>query len=203
MALGAAEDVAQDRISYTCPKASKIAFSPNMDQIAKRRYNQISFRRSTVRFVHCQPMLQLFKSFEDFWVMPIFRGPARKEECKGSTPIIARTPPSRRLPQHLSLQDLGGPEWQGLITVLRVTRRVGFGILSHLPLFGAKCAQKGGEQSRIIGGGGDIWSLVVITCTAEAVTDEGSFGAFVRLLPVRRQGKRCGLQGGSRSGGEG
>ena len=204
MVLVAAEDVAQDRISYTCPKASKIAFFPNMDQIANRRYNQISFRRSTVRFVHCQPMLQLLRSFEDFWVMPIFRGPARKEECKGSTPIIARTsPPTRRLPQHFPLQDLGRPEWQGLITIFRVSRRVGFGILSHLPLFGAECAQKGGEQSRIVGSGGDVWSLVVISCTAEAVTDEGSFGSLVRLLPVRGQGKRCGLQGGSRSGGEG
>lgn len=120
-----------------------------------------------------------------------------------STPIIARTsPPTRRLPQNLSLQDLGRPEWQGLITVLGVTRRVGFGILSCFPLFVAKSAQKGGEQPRIIGIGGDVWSLVVIACTAEAVADEGSFGAFIRLLPVRRQGKRCWLQGGSRSGGE-
>ena len=136
-------------------------------------------------------------------MMPYFRGPARKEECQVSTPIIARTPPpTRRLPQHLPLQDLGRPEWQGLITVLGVTRRVGFGILSRFPLFVAKSAEKGGQQSRIIGMGGDVWSLVVIACTAEAVTDEGSFGALVRLLPVRRQGKRCGLQGGSRSGGE-
>ena len=198
----AAENVAQDLISYTCPKASKLAFSPNMNQLAKRRYNQTWLRRSTVRFVHCQPMLQLLRSFEDFLLMPYFRGPARKEECKVSTPIIARTPPTRRLPQYLPLQDLSRPKWQGLITILGVTRRVGFGILSRFPLFVAKSAQKGGKQSRIIRVGGDVWSLVVIACTAEAVTDEGSFGAFVRLLPVRRQGKRCGLQGGSRSGGE-
>ena len=135
--------------------------------------------------------------------MLYFRGPARKKECKVSTPIIAGTPPpARRLPQHLPLQDLGRPEWQGLITVFGVTRRVGFGILPRFPLFVAKSAQKGGKQSRIIRVGGDVRSLVVIACTAEAVTDKGSFGAFVRLLPVRRQGKRCGLQGGSRSGGE-
>ena len=135
--------------------------------------------------------------------MPHFRGPARKEEYKVSTPIIARTPPpTRRLPQHLPLQDLGRPEWQGLITVLRVTRRVGFGILSRFPLFVAKSAQKGGKQSRIIRVGGDVGSFVVIACTAKAVTDEGSFGASVRLLPVRRQGKRGRLEGGSRSGGK-
>ena len=37
----AAEDVAQDLISYIRPKASKNAFFPNMDQVAKRRYNRI------------------------------------------------------------------------------------------------------------------------------------------------------------------
>ena len=48
MVLVAADDVAQDLISYTCPKASQIAFFPDMDQVAKARYNQSSVSR-----VHC------------------------------------------------------------------------------------------------------------------------------------------------------
>ena len=57
MVLVATEDVAQDLISYTCPKASKIAFSPTRIKLPNFDTNQTWFRRSTVRFVHCQPML--------------------------------------------------------------------------------------------------------------------------------------------------
>ena len=50
----AAEDDAQDLISYICPKANKIAFFSDVNQSAKRRYNQIWLRRPTVCFVHAE-----------------------------------------------------------------------------------------------------------------------------------------------------
>ena len=48
MVLVATEDVAQDLISYTCPKASKIAFFPDKNQVAKLRY-----KPNLVSPVHC------------------------------------------------------------------------------------------------------------------------------------------------------
>ena len=78
----AAEYVAQDLISYTCQKASKIAFLPDMDQVAKRRYNRIWFRRSTVLFVHCQPMLQLFEKLRGLFGDAVFQRSCPKERVQ-------------------------------------------------------------------------------------------------------------------------
>ena len=62
----------QDLLSYTYLKASKIAFFPTRIRLPNVDTTKFSFRPSTVRFVHCQPMLQLLRSFDDFSVMPYF-----------------------------------------------------------------------------------------------------------------------------------